>query len=82
MVIEITPTETSRFTATFFHESIAIAEIKDAPHEIASQWAEAMRDLHGGHPEIRRTNMCQYCGSTEQRGLLCSDCDRVFAPRY
>ncbi len=83
MRIELSPSrpENNRlqtYTAMLFRDSELIAEITEAPHDIARQWAEIMRDLHEGMPEIKRLGVCLYCGSTQRVGEFCGDCDRVF----
>ncbi len=83
MRIELSPGELTNdlqqvFTARFIRESDLIAEIKNAPHDIVTRWAELMRELHDGLPEIKRVGFCAYCGSTNRRDQFCGDCDRVF----
>ena len=82
MIIEISPSEYSVnrsqvYTAKFIRETIVVAEIIDAPHEIVMQWAEVIRDLHDGLPEIKKLGICHYCGSTKRNNLFCGDCERV-----
>lgn len=82
MRIELTPSEyipgkEQFFTARFLKESELIAEIIDAPHEIALRWAEAMKAFHDGLPEIKRLGVCLYCGSTRRKDQFCGDCSRV-----
>ncbi len=83
MRIELSPsmlesTKPQTYTAMFFVESELVAEITDAPHDIAKSWAEAMKELHNGVPEIKRIGVCRYCGSTKRVSQFCGDCDRVF----
>lgn len=80
MVIEILPSTISNghFTATFIRESNQVASINDVPHDVATQWAEIMKDLHGGQPEIKRLDICFYCSGSRLEGVYCLDCDRVF----
>jgi hypothetical protein len=83
MIIEISPSQATDselvlFTAVFTNNSVHVAAITDAPHDIATKWAETMKELHGGKPVIRRAGVCRYCGSTERRGDYCGNCDRVF----
>ena len=80
MVIEILPSTVSNghYTATFMHQAEFVASINDAPHDVATEWAEIMKDLHGGQPEIKRLGICFYCSGTRHDGTFCLDCDRVF----
>ena len=82
MVIEVSPSEIMNgmpqvYTAKFIRETIIVAEITDAPHEIVMRWAEVIRDLHDGEPEIVKLGICHYCGSTKRNDVFCGDCDRV-----
>lgn len=83
MRIELMPNEVVDggqpvFTARLLAETNLVAEIKDAPREVALRWAEAMRELHGGELEIKRMGICFYCGSLKRNGQFCADCERVF----
>ncbi len=81
MRIELTPSgpggSKDGFTARFTRESEVVAEIIDAPADIAARWAEAMKAVHGNKPEIKRLGICFYCGSTELEGKYCGSCQRV-----
>jgi hypothetical protein len=82
--IELTPskiknTKQEVYSAKFVNESSELmAEIVDAPLDIATRWAEVMSELHEGIPEIKRVGVCFYCGSSNQAGDFCGDCQRVF----
>jgi hypothetical protein len=69
------------YTAQFFNESGLVAEIREAPHDIARSWAEAMKAIHDDIPEIKSVGVCMYCGSHRQAGDFCGDCQRVFRAR-
>ncbi len=83
MKIELSPStlvagKAQGFTAQFTKASELIAEIKDAPHDIAVRWAEIMKELHDDLPEIKRIGICLYCGSINRKDKFCGDCKRVF----
>lgn len=81
--IEMTPgkikgTRKPAYTATLKSDHGTMAEIKNAPLDIANRWADVMKELHDGEPEIKMVGVCIYCGSTERNGVYCGGCERVF----
>jgi hypothetical protein len=84
MKVEILPSasqsdnsEYKMFNARLVTETMVIAEISDAPHDIATKWAINMRDLHEEVTEIKYVGICMYCGSSERNGVYCLSCERV-----
>jgi hypothetical protein len=83
MLIELAPIKVKHskealYTARFLKDAELMAEIEAAPLDIATAWAEVMRELHDNVPVIKRVGICFYCGSTEQIGAFCGSCQRVF----
>ena len=84
MKIEIAPSQRhskrrNMFSAQLLdHQKQLLAEIVDAPFDIASRWADLMKQLHDELPEIKRIGVCMYCGSAEKVGQFCGSCQRVF----
>lgn len=85
MHIELSPSQNTPdqhkvplYSAKFVRDTQQIAEIIDAPHDIATRWAEAMNELHGNEMIIKRVGVCRYCGSTRRQDAHCLDCSRVF----
>ena len=83
MNIEIAPslTTTKRrqtFSAKLLKDKQVMAEIADAPFDIATRWADLMKQLHDDLPQIKRIGVCVYCGSAEKVGQFCGGCQRVF----
>ena len=66
------------YSAQFYNGAKLVAEIKEAPHDIARAWAEAMKEIHDNIPEIKNVGVCMYCGSARRKGDFCVDCSRVF----
>ena len=84
MNIEVTPSKSTTkrrqiFSAKLFsHDKRVMAEIVDAPFDIATRWADLMKELHDDQPQIKRVGVCIYCGSSEKVGQFCGNCKRVF----
>jgi hypothetical protein len=83
MNIEIAPSKTTTkrrqtFSAKLMKDKHVMAEIVDAPFDIATRWADLMKQLHDDQPQIKRIGVCIYCGSDERVGQFCGGCARVF----
>lgn len=79
MKVEVLPSESEfrAYSARLVSGTAVVAQIQDAPHEIATQWANNMKDLHDDVTEIKYIGICMYCGSADRNGVFCVGCQRV-----